>query len=169
MALSIKAPVLTLLSRMALLNANTRALLFSSHFPKYHWDDAALTATFLINCLASRTLPFQTPLQVLHQTYNSSFLENNLPMRVFGCTTYVHLHHSSKLDPKAVRCIFLGSSTSQKGYKCFDPLTEHLFVTYDVTFHENNPFYSQSSIQGETWSEFQALTLQPEVTPPTLT
>ena len=95
------------------------------------------------------------PLQVLQNHYNSPYLENTLTLRIFGCTGYVHLHNTQKLDPRAVRCLFLGYSGTQKGYKCYDPLTKRLFVTYDVTFHEDVPFYPQSSIQGENWSEFQ--------------
>ena len=94
-------------------------------------------------------------LQVLHNHCNSPYLENTLPLRVFGCTTYVHLHQTTKLDPKAVRCLFLGYSAAQKGYKCYDPTTKRIYITCDVTFHENIPFYSESSIQGENLSEFQ--------------
>lgn len=77
----------------------TRALMLGGNVPKYHQDDVLLVATYLINRLPSRTLSYITPLKVLHDTYNLYYLKNNLPLHVFGCTFYVHLHHSSKLDP----------------------------------------------------------------------
>ena len=132
-----------------------RSLLLDAKVPKFYWGDAILTATFLINRMPSKPLSYKTPLQVLHNHYNSPYLENTLPLRVFGCTTYVHLHQTTKLDPKAVRCLFIGYSAVQKGYKCYDPTTKRIYITCDVTFHENIPFFSESSIQGENLSEFQ--------------
>jgi hypothetical protein len=46
-------------------------------------------------------------------------------VRVFGCITYVHVPNekSSKLDPKIEKCILIGYSLEQKGYKCFNHST----------------------------------------------
>ena len=117
-----------------------RAIMFESKVPKYYWVDAVLTATFLINRMPSKPLSFKTPLEMLHEHFHLSYLENKLPLKVFGCTCYVYISHSNKLDPRSVRCIFLGYSASQKGYKCFDPLSKRLYVTCDVNFHETTPF-----------------------------
>jgi len=44
-------------------------------------------------------------------------------LRVFGYIAYVHVpdEKRSKLDPKAKKCIFIGYSLEQKGYRCFNP------------------------------------------------
>jgi hypothetical protein len=80
-----------------------------------------------------------------------------LPPRVFGCVAYVHLHKNqrTKLDPCALRCLFLGYAVHQKGYRCYDPSNSRFYVTMDVTFLESEPFFSapNSTIQGETQSE----------------
>ena len=51
----------------------------------------------------------------------------------------------SKLDPKSLKCIFLGYSRVQKGYRCYCPSLRRYLVSTDVTFLENASF-SQDSI-----------------------
>ena len=46
----------------------------------------------------------------------------------------------SKLDPKSLKCIFLGYSRVQKGYRCYYPSLRRYLVSVDVTFLENAPF-----------------------------
>ena len=69
-----------------------------------------------------------------------------LPPRVFGCTCFVHIltPEQDKLSAKATKCIFLGYSQLQKGYRCYSPQTHRYFLSADVTFFENSPFFSSS-------------------------
>ena len=57
----------------------------------------------------------------------------------------------SKLDPKSLKCIFLGYSRVQKGYRYYYPSLRRYLVLVDVTFLENVPFSSPSihTSQGE--------------------
>ncbi|RVW27688.1 Retrovirus-related Pol polyprotein from transposon RE1 [Vitis vinifera] len=50
-----------------------------------------------------------------------------LPPRVFGCTCFVHIltPGQDKLSAKAMKCLFLGYSRLQKGYRCYS-LETHL-------------------------------------------
>ena len=79
----------------------------------------------------------------------------NLEPRVFGCTVYVHIPKvlRSKLDPCANRCVFVGYSEFQKGYRCYNPHHRKLHVTLDASFRESEPYYSGgvpgSSLQGK--------------------
>lgn len=137
-----------------------RALLTAAHVPRRYWTDAVVTAVYLLNRMPSRVLTFNTPLQCLahHTSLPSVWM---LPPRTFGCVAYVHLHKNqrTKLDPCAVRCIFLGYATHKKGYRCYDPATRRLYTTMDVTFLESETFFpkqaTHSSLQGEILSEEQ--------------
>ena len=66
-----------------------------------------------------------------------------LSPRIFGCVVYVHLQKNqrSKLDPCAVRCVFLGFNGQQKGYRCYHPPTKRLYIPMDVTFSETEKFF----------------------------
>ncbi len=63
---------------------------------------------------------------------------------MFGCIAYVHVpdEKRSKLDPKAEKCIFIGYSLKQKGYRCFNPSTRKLQVSRDVVFDQMVSWYS---------------------------
>ena len=107
--------------------------------------EAILTTTYLINRLSPRVINFQTRLHVLQRAYPSNHLFHTMSLKVFGCTTYDHDLNPSlgKLDPKAQKCIFLGYSPTKKGRKCYSPKTRKMFVSFDVTFFGNSPYYLQ--------------------------
>jgi hypothetical protein len=70
-----------------------------------------------------------------------------VPPKVFGCTCFVHDYRNSvgKLDPRAIKCIFVGYSPTQKGYRCWSPIERRFFVSMDVTFREKEPYYISSN------------------------
>jgi hypothetical protein len=135
-----------------------RASLFEAHMSTKYWGEAITAATYLINRIPSSTLGFQTPLSVLHKAICSPTV-SHLQLRVFGCTAFVHLHKPlrNKLDPRALKCIFVGYAQHQKGYRCYHPPTQKLYVTLDVVFHENRMYYSapESSSQEHNKDNWQ--------------
>ena len=84
----------------------TRALMIESHVPVHFWLGAIATATYLINCLPTKALDFQTPRDTL-SSHVPSFSSHSLPPRVFGCVVYVHLSKQArnKFEPQAVKCV----------------------------------------------------------------
>ena len=84
-----------------------------------------------------------TPIDSLQRFFPHVSLKTNLVPRVFGGVCFVANHKPShdKLDPRALRCIFIGYSSTQKGYRCYYPPTCRFFVTKDATFDEFLPYY----------------------------
>jgi hypothetical protein len=136
----------------------TRALLFHKSVPKQYWGEAVLTAAHLINRLPSPILDFKSPTEILTTFFPHFKISNNLIPRIFGSVAFVHIHspNRGKLDPRAIRCIFIGYSSTQKGYKCFHPSTRKFFVSSDVTFVENESFFEHPYLQRENLSEDNA-------------
>lgn len=68
-------------------------------------------------------------------------------LKVFECIANVHIRDKlhSKLDPKAEKCVFLGYSLEQKGYRCYNPITRELRVSRDVVFGEMSSWYNDVS------------------------
>lgn len=116
--------------------------------PRKFWGEALRSASYLVNRTPSRELEFKTPLQTLRELTKTQISEG-LVRRIFGCTTYVH-QNLGKLEPRSVRCMFLGYADAKKGYRCFDPVENKVHVTRDVAFHETIPFFGHAcSLQGE--------------------
>ena len=119
------------------------------HISKHFWDDAVSIACFLINRMPSLVLNWATP-------YHKLFSNNSLfPIdpKVFRCTCFVRdvLPQVSKLDPKSLKCIFVGYFRVQKGYRCYCLTLRSYFVFIDVGFFETTPFSQSSTVtsQGE--------------------
>ncbi|RVW25708.1 Retrovirus-related Pol polyprotein from transposon TNT 1-94 [Vitis vinifera] len=135
-----------------------RCLMFSSNVPNYFWGEVILIATYLINRMPSRVLTFQSPRQLfLKQFPHTRATSSDLPLKVFGCTAFVHVYpqNRSKFAPRANKCIFLGYSPTQKGYKCYSPTNKRFYTTMDVSFFEHVFFYPKSHVQGDSMNEHQ--------------
>uniref|UniRef100_A0A2N9GHQ2 Integrase catalytic domain-containing protein n=1 Tax=Fagus sylvatica TaxID=28930 RepID=A0A2N9GHQ2_FAGSY len=125
--------------------AIARALMLQMNVPKLFWADAVLTAAYLLNRMPSRILKGKSPFEMFFPGKNPF----SVPPRVFGCVSFVHNHspNRDKLDPRAHKCIFLGYSRTQKGYRCYSPSLRKHFVSADVTFFEDIPYYSPQGRQ----------------------
>ena len=59
-------------------------------------------------------------------------------LKVFGSKYFSHIPKADrkKLDPKVLKCIFVGYGTEFKAYKLFNPESHKIFESRDVVFHE---------------------------------
>lgn len=117
------------------------ALLAHASMPLKFWDEAFLTATFLINRLPTRVIDNKSPLERL---FNIS--PDYSTLRVFGCACWPHLrpYNKHKLSFRSKECVFLGYSPLHKGYKCLDLSSGRVYISRDVIFDESIfPFAKQ--------------------------
>ena len=94
-------------------------------------------------------------MDVLSSFYPNLSTTNNLKPRIFGCVSFVHIRsqNKGKLDPRALRCVFAGYSSTQKGYKCYHPPSKKFFVSRDVTFNEQEAYFTKPYLPGESLRE----------------
>ena len=143
--------VLICLPRMELLNEKNRhlletapTLLFQTKVPKQFWADAISTTCFLINRMPSIMLVNNVPYTILFP--NKALFP--VKPKVCGSTSYVRDVRPSitKSDPKALKCVFLGYSHLQKGYRRYSTKLEKYLVSTNVAFSEATPFFYASPI-----------------------
>src|ERR1044072_7540807 len=119
-------------------------LLAHASIPLSYWDHSFQTSVYLINRLPSKSVHNSIPYTLLfNKTPDYSFL------RTFGCSCFPNTrpYNKHKLDFRTQHCVFLGYSTSHKGYKC---LTQEgkLLISKDVIFDETTfPYSSLFSTQ----------------------
>ena len=87
----------------------------SQALPHAFWLEAVMCATYVLRRCPAKTLQTITPYEAWHGRKLSI-----AHLCVFNCLAYalVPEQQRSKLDGKAVKCIFAGYSVESKGYSC---------------------------------------------------
>lgn len=118
-----------------------RSMMFHKNMPRRFWGDAVMTACYLINRIPTKVLDDLSPFEVLNKTK-----PNINHLRVFGsvCFVLVPRDQRNKLDAKSTRSVFIGYSTTQKGYRCYDPSTKRIMTSRDVKFLEDQSYFEKS-------------------------
>ena len=90
------------------------------NLPKWYWAKAANTVVYLMNRCTTTGEHDVTP----HEKFFGK-KPNLSHVRVFGSIAYVHIPDDTgqKLDPKSEKCVLVGYSLEQKGYKCYNLIT----------------------------------------------
>jgi hypothetical protein len=93
------------------------SLLAHACMPLKFWYEAFSTTTYLINCLPSCVIEFASPFEKLFHTKPDYTWR-----KTFECGSWPHLwaYNTTKLEFWSKKCVFLGYSSSHKGYKCLD-------------------------------------------------
>ena len=114
-----------------------------AHMPLKFWDEAFLTATYLINHIPSKVLNFDTLLERLFHVK-----PDYISLRIFGCACWPNLrpYNSRKLEYRSKQCVLLGYSNIHKSFKCLDIPTGRVYISRDIIFDEIF-FHSKNSIQ----------------------
>ncbi|KAG8501848.1 hypothetical protein CXB51_004653 [Gossypium anomalum] len=107
-----------------------RCMLSNANLPKSFWAEAASTACFLINRSPSVAIEKKTPQEVW-----SGNPANYSDLKIFGCPAYAHVSNG-KLEPRSIKCVFLGYKAGVKGYKLWCPENRKVVISRDVVFDE---------------------------------
>ena len=149
------------------------SLLSHASMPLRFWDEAYLSACYLINRLPSRVIGNLSPMENLFQT-NPDYTS----LRTFGCACWPNMrpYNTHKLAFRSQQCVFVGYSIRHKGYKCLHLPTARVYISRDVTFDESRPYYPCSPTHNSssthelisflTFREFSSIT--PSLPPPSL-
>jgi hypothetical protein len=110
-----------------------RSMLSGVGLAQEFWVEAVDTARYLVNMSPSSVLVDMTP----HEVWSGK-KPSVSHLKVFGCDAFVHVpkEKRSKLDKKAVKCIFIGYKEGMKGYKLWDPASRRTMYSRDVVFRE---------------------------------
>lgn len=137
--------------------------MFINIVPEQFLGEAIIMASYLINRMPSHVLEFRSPRHILTSTHpHVHSFNSRLLLKAFGCSSFVHIRHNhhTKLDPKFLKCFFLGYSSHRKGCKCYSPITRKVYKSMDVTFFEDQPYFTfRGSFQGNIrfWIFFKTL------------
>jgi hypothetical protein len=117
------------------------ALLAASSIPQRHWDEAFITASFLINQLPTLVLNHISPVEKLFIAHQiTSFY-----MSRCACWPNLHPYNRHKMDFKSKMCVFLGYSPQHQGYKCLHVPTGRVYVARNIVFDEEIFHFAASS------------------------
>jgi histone deacetylase 1/2 len=122
------------------------SLLAHASMPLKFWDEAFITATYLINHIPSKVIQGQTPFELLLKQK-----PDYLMLRTFGCACWPNLrpYNNRKLQFRSKQCVFIGYSNLHKGFKCLDITEGRVYISRDVVFDEDvYPFASLHSNVG---------------------
>ena len=91
-----------------------------------------MIACYLVNRSPSSGIDFKTPIEMW-----SGRAANYSDLKIFGCPSFAHVKQG-KLEPRALKCVFLGYPEGVKGYRlwCTDLKPPRCIVSRDVIFNE---------------------------------
>jgi hypothetical protein len=117
-----------------------RALLKQREMSAVFWDEAVVTAVYILNRSPTKAFNGRT-------SYDSWYGRKPAVshLRVFGCLAFgKELGHIGKLDDRSTPGVFIGYAEGSKAYRILDPGTQRVRTTRDVVFDEG---------RGWTWDK----------------
>ncbi|KAH9767170.1 hypothetical protein KPL71_011175 [Citrus sinensis] len=137
-----------------------RCMLLYSKLPKSLWAEALNTACYLVNRSPSTAIECKTPIELW-----SGRVADYSKLRIFGCVAYAHVKQG-KLEPRALKCRFLGYPDGVKGYRlwCIDLKPPKCIISRDVTFNESEILNNSKATESKEYrSEIKPGSIQFQV------
>ncbi|GKA80089.1 retrotransposon protein, putative, ty1-copia subclass [Tanacetum coccineum] len=112
-----------------------RSMMSQTTLPKSFWDYALESAVRILNMVPTKKVE-KTPYEVWHgQAPKLSYL------KVWGYEVLVKrdtLTKPNKLEPRSIKCIFIGYPKETIGYSFYNPSENKVFVARNAEFFEND-------------------------------
>nr|GEZ41466.1 retrotransposon protein, putative, Ty1-copia subclass [Tanacetum cinerariifolium] len=119
-----------------------RSMMSQTTLPKSFWDYALKTVARILNMVSTMKVE-KTPYEVWHgQAPKLSYL------KVWGCEALVKrdtLTKPNKLEPRSIKCIFIGYLKETMGYSFYYPPENKVLVAQNVKFLENSLITQEAS------------------------
>ncbi|GJR00546.1 zinc finger, CCHC-type containing protein, partial [Tanacetum coccineum] len=119
-----------------------RSMMSQTTLPKSFWDYALETAARILNMVPTKKVE-KTPYEVWHgQAPKLSYL------KVWGCEALVKrdtLTKPDKLEPRSIKCIFIGYPKETMGYSFYYPPENKVLVARNAKFLENSLINQKAS------------------------
>ncbi|GJS81755.1 retrotransposon protein, putative, ty1-copia subclass, partial [Tanacetum coccineum] len=119
-----------------------RSMMSQTTLPKSFWDYALETAARILNMVPTKKVE-KTPYEVWHgQAPKLSYL------KVWGCEALVKrdtLTKPDKLEPRSIKCIFIGYPKETMGYSFYYPPENKVLVARNAEFLENSLINQEAS------------------------
>ncbi|GJW79517.1 retrotransposon protein, putative, ty1-copia subclass [Tanacetum coccineum] len=118
-----------------------RSMMSQTTLPKSFWDYALETAARILNMVPTKKVE-KTPYEVWHgQAPKLSYL------KVWGVGTVKRdtLTKPDKLEPRSIKCIFIGYPKETMGYSFYYPPENKVLVARNAEFLENNLIDQEAS------------------------
>nr|GFA40737.1 hypothetical protein [Tanacetum cinerariifolium] len=119
-----------------------RSMMSQTTLPKSFWDYALETAARILNMVPTKKVE-KTPYEVWHgKALKSSYL------KVWGCEALVKrdtLTKPNKLEPRSIKCIFVGYPKETMGYSFYYPPENKVLIARNAEFLENSLIDQEAS------------------------
>lgn len=113
-----------------------RSMFVDTNLPKSLWAEAVRCAVYQLNRSPTRALYGKIPAEIFLGKTNLS------KMRVFGSKAWAYkLPKENKLEPRATKVRMIGYAGA--GYRVWNPTSNEVFVSRDVTFNESDYKYNE--------------------------
>ncbi|GJR92673.1 retrotransposon protein, putative, ty1-copia subclass [Tanacetum coccineum] len=116
-----------------------RSMMNLTTLPKSFWGYAIESAARILNMVPTKKV-VRTPYEIWHgKAPKLSYL------RVWGYEALVKQDTPDKLDPRSIKCIFVGYPKETMGYYFYYPLKNKIFVAQNAEFFENSLMVQEAS------------------------
>ncbi|KAJ9558098.1 hypothetical protein OSB04_012712 [Centaurea solstitialis] len=132
-----------------------QSMMSLTSLPLSFWGCALESATCVLNMAPTKKVD-KTPYEIWHGK-----VPNLYYLKVWGCEDRVKRNTPNKLEPRSIKCIFVGYPKKTMGYYFYYPPENKIFVARYVKFLENYLILQEASGSTIDFDEIQSEDAQP--------